>query len=265
MPKTAKVYFKERCIMDDDDKSLLKGLLDASLTIAIIVMICAFVLDKINIDYHIDSKKAESILDSPMLFLAGLSDGSDFMAGFLPRMILESGTKYTTKEVDKMIHDKGRWSCFNETGYNLKCFASMDCFLCYPWGGCKLYLFRSIHSHITYYVEFDKGIINWLFYIAGWAVAIIASLFVAYSFLAIPASLLNVKLDGGDFVIRKDGEWLIVYYIRSICFYALFLSMFILLVLFSPAILLAFYIFIILGIIGFIYYLFNERSKDGGD
>lgn len=238
--------------MDEDYIDLLQ-------VFAFIVMICTFVLYSINIDCHMDRKKAESILDSPMLFLTGLSDGSDIMAGFLPAIIMRVNTKYSDEEIDKMIHDKGREYCFSET-YNLKCFASMD---------CHFYLFRSIHSHITYYVEFDKGIINWLFYIAGWAVAIISYLFLVGMALLVIPSLCAADKFNGRWVTRRDREPYITYCIRCIICFIVFVFMLLWLMLFSPAILFAFYIspilFIILGIIGIIYCWFEERSKGGGD
>lgn len=214
-------------IMDDlFDKTTLKIFLT-------LVIICTFVLYKINGDFNIEHRKeAKSILDSPMLFLSGVSDGSDFIAGFLPSIVSE-----ITRPLPVDYFRRG-----------------------------KLYLFRSIHSHITDYVEFDRGIINWLFYIAGWAVAIILSLMLYYTLKSLKYLLPPTAIQ------RKDGESLFGYCLRYIgwifswlpvmclCFLAPILTL--LSPLLFPAIFLAFYILIILLIIyEFIDYWLNKPSK----
>lgn len=245
-------------IMDDlFDKTTLKIFLT-------LVIICTFVLYKINGDFNIEHrKKAKSILDSPMLFLSGVSDGSDFIAGFLPGIILASTNRYEDQAMiqytDKIIQNKGRWGCFINHG-RFRCLTP-DYF---QYGG--LSLFRSIHSHITDYVKFDRGIINWLFYIAGWAVPIILSLMLYYVFKPLKSLLPPTAIQ------RKDGESLFGYCLRCIgwsfslllviclCSLAITLSPFL-----FPAIFLAFYIliicFIVFFIYCFIYCLLNEPSK----
>ena len=242
-------------IMDDlFDKTTLKIFLT-------LVIICTFVLYKINGDFNIEHrKKAKSILDSPMLFLSGVSDGSDFIAGFLPGIILASTNRYEDQAMiqytDKIIQNKGRWGCFINHG-RFRCLTP-DYF---QYGG--LSLFRSIHSHITDYVKFDRGIINWLFYIAGWAVPIILSLMLYYVFKPLKSLLPPTAIQ------RKDGESLFGYCLRCIgwsfslllviclCSLAITLSPFL-----FPAIFLAFYILIILLIIyEFIDYWLNKPSK----
>lgn len=218
-------------IMDDlFDKTTLKIFLT-------LVIICTFVLYKINGDFNIEHrKKAKSILDSPMLFLSGVSDGSDFIAGFLPSIVSE-----ITPPLPVDYFRRG-----------------------------KLYLFRSIHSHITDYVKFDRGIINWLFYIAGWAVPIISSLMLYYVFKPLKSLLPPTAIQ------RKDGESLFGYCLRCIGWifawglvivigFCASSAIIILSPFLFPAIFLAFYIFIICFIVFFIYCfiycLLNEPSK----
>lgn len=124
------------------DKDLAAGIVLPWIILSIAIPILTYILaDKIPIFRYIDvpdgrcERKADSIIDSPMIFLSGLSDGSDFIMKI--GLITKDKMKFETP-------------------------------------------FQGLYCRITYCVEYDKGIINGLFYIAGWVVAIALPLMLVF-------------------------------------------------------------------------------------